>query len=250
MDYNVFKKNVFSQNGEDGILEEIIKRISDVPIEQLNCVEFGAWDGKKFSNTFNLVMQGSRAVYIEGSMVKFQNLLKTAKEFKKIIPINAFVDRLPNTKTSLDNLIKNYVDISDYDILSIDIDSYDLEVWHNHTGYPKIVIIEINSSIKPGIFQWHGSEGAIGNSFSSTLEVAKNKGYNLVCHTGNMIFVRNDLINNLNLSDIDLEFPERLFNWYWVVDITNGKSLFKHILRKITPNFIKDTAKKIMKFNN
>lgn len=248
MDYNIFKKNVFSQNGEDGILEEIIKKISDVPIEQLHCVEFGAWDGKQFSNTFNLVMQGSRAVYIEGSKVKFKDLLETAKEFKKIIPINAFVDRLPNTKTSLDNLIKNHVDMSDYDILSIDIDSYDLEVWHNHTGNPKIVIIEINSSVKPGIFQWHGREGAIGNSFSSTLQVAKKKGYSLVCHTGNMIFVRNDLTSNLNLSDIDLEFPDRLFNWYWVVDITNVKSLCKHILRKVIPNFVKDFIKKLIKF--
>lgn len=248
MDYSLFKKNVFSQNGEDGIINEIIKRITDVPVDQLCCVEVGAWDGKRFSNTFNLVMQGSNAVYIESSKFRFQNLLKTAEKYKKITPINAFVNRLPNTKTSLDNLIKNHVDISDYDILSIDIDSYDLEVWHNHTGNPKIVIIEINSSVKPGIFQWHGREGAIGNSFSSTLQVANNKGYNLVCHTGNMIFVRNDLINNLNLSNIDLAFPERLFNWYWVVDITNGKSLCKHILRKITPNFIKDFAKKIIKF--
>ena len=248
MDYILYKKNVFSQNGEDGIITEIIKKISDVPIDQLCCVEVGAWDGKKFSNTFNLVMQGSKAVYIEGSKFRFQNLIKTAEKYKKIIPINAYVNRLPNTKTSLDNLLKNHIDISDYDVLSIDIDSYDLEVWYNHAGNPKIVIIEINSSIKPGVFQWNGSKDTIGNSFSSTLEVAKKKGYSFVCHTANLIFVRKDLVSNLNLLDIDLEFPERLFDWYWVVDITNGKSILKHFLRKILPNFIKNFAKKIHKF--
>lgn len=42
-------------------------------------MEFGAWDGKHLSNTFALVEQGARAVYIEGDEGRFQDLLETAK---------------------------------------------------------------------------------------------------------------------------------------------------------------------------
>ena len=38
-----FCKNIFSQNGEDGIIEEIIKRLE---LKDLEVCEFGAWDGK------------------------------------------------------------------------------------------------------------------------------------------------------------------------------------------------------------
>ena len=59
-----FRKNIFSQNGEDGIIEEVIKRLE---LKDLEVCEFGAWDGKHFSNTFNLVKNfNARAVYIEG----------------------------------------------------------------------------------------------------------------------------------------------------------------------------------------
>ena len=53
MMFNDFKKNVYSQNGEDGILEEILKKL-DLRKNGW-CCEFGAWDGKRGSNTFNLV---------------------------------------------------------------------------------------------------------------------------------------------------------------------------------------------------
>ena len=44
--------NVFSQNGEDGIIEEILNRLE---IQTGWVCEFGAWDGIYLSNTFNLI---------------------------------------------------------------------------------------------------------------------------------------------------------------------------------------------------
>lgn len=86
-----YKRNFHSQNGEDGILRELINRLG---IHEPNWVcEFGAWDGKHFSNTFRLVEQGWRAVYIEGDSEKFSDLLATASEYKNIVPINEFVLR-------------------------------------------------------------------------------------------------------------------------------------------------------------
>jgi hypothetical protein len=50
-DLSVYEKNITSQFGEDGIIEEVLNRIG---IENASCVEFGAWDGKHFSNTWQL----------------------------------------------------------------------------------------------------------------------------------------------------------------------------------------------------
>ncbi len=56
------------------------------------------------------------------------------------------------------------------------VDSYDLDVWESLENYnPKMVIIEINSSIPPGILQKHGFKTK-GNSFSSALVKEKNNG--------------------------------------------------------------------------
>jgi hypothetical protein len=51
-----YRKNYFSQNGEDGVLEEILSRLD---IKSGWCVEFGAWDGKTFSNTFQRLSRPS-----------------------------------------------------------------------------------------------------------------------------------------------------------------------------------------------
>jgi len=44
--------DTYSQTGEDGIIEKILEHI---PQKDRWCVEFGAWDGRLFSNTCNLI---------------------------------------------------------------------------------------------------------------------------------------------------------------------------------------------------
>lgn len=66
-----YRKNYYSQNGEDGVIEEILKRMG---IKQGWFVEFGAWDGKYLSNTYALVEKGWKGVEIEGDKTKFEKL--------------------------------------------------------------------------------------------------------------------------------------------------------------------------------
>lgn len=196
--YHKYAKNVYSQNGEDGILEEILRRIN---ITNGYVCEFGAWDGKHFSNTFNLIEKGFRGVYIEGDKDKYKDLLLTCKDYPNIIPINAYVEH-NDTVNSLDNLLKSTDIPIDFDVLSIDIDSFDYQVWKSLKLYkPKIVIIEINSGVMtndenhihtPNIYQ--------GTGFRPMYILGIEKGYKFVLHTGNMIFVRNDLFNKLNIN--------------------------------------------------
>ena len=58
MHYNIDKqlidfKNIYSQSGEDGILEEIINRLGNKSDKV--CCEFGASYGIHLSNTYNLI---------------------------------------------------------------------------------------------------------------------------------------------------------------------------------------------------
>lgn len=212
-----FRSNKYSQNGEDGIVAELLKRLE---LDQPGWVcEFGAWDGKHLSNTFALVERGWNAVYIEGDSEKVKDLQDTAKKFPNIIPIEKYIPR----EGGLDNILNDTPIPCDFTLLSIDIDSYDLDIWEGLKKYrPLIVIIEINSSIEPGIMHRH-TEIQAGNSFSSTIDVAIKKGYTAVCHTGNMIFVRDDCFDRLQLPADLKSSPEILFLDSWVPD---SRSLF------------------------
>jgi len=232
-----FRNNVYSQNGEDGVLEEIFKRINVASSNNEKwCVEFGAWDGKHLSNTFHLVEQGWNAVYIEGDKEKYQDLLETVKQYPKIKPINAMVGFEESDSNNLNNLLSGTKIPEDFDLLSIDIDSFDLAVWQCFVGKPKVVIIEINSSIEPGILQWHDGIFCQGNSFSSTIKVAEDKGYMLVCHTGNLVFLREDLVQMIGLDNRSIHFPETLFLNNWLSSKKNNSdniTFFKRLKTKL-----------------
>lgn len=233
-DLKNYSYNKFSQNGEDGIIEELNQRLG---IENQKkdkwCVEFGAWDGIHLSNTFNLITKNWKGVYIEGDSLRYRDLKETQKDHPNIIAINAFVSKENLSKYCLDNILKTTNIPNDFEVLSIDVDSFDLEIWESLKEYsPKVVIIEINSSYPPGIVKWHSDnyKNSNGNSFSATLKVAKNKGYKLAIHTGNMIFVREDLIGLTGIQKKFLTYPELLFNDLWY-SIEKRSIFFKFYLK-------------------
>ena len=244
--FNNFKKNIYSQNGEDGILEEILKKLN----LKINgwCCEFGAWDGKHGSNTFNLVKNfGYKAIYIESDKNKFKNLKKTQKEYPNIFAINETIDKNKNSVNSLERILEKTEIPFDFEILSIDIDSYDLEVWESLEKYkPKIVVIEINSSIKPGIIQRHNLNlKNQGSSFTATVEVGKKKGYLLVCHTGNCIFLKEEFKDKINYNRNLLNNPNILFDVSW---LNKKGSVFKKLFLKLVPFPIIEFTRKIKNF--
>ncbi len=208
-----YRSNTYSQNGEDGILSELNARLG---IRSGEFVEFGAWDGKHLSNTYRLLEEGWSGVYIEGDGERFEALRENMRPFSdRVTIVNSFVSTAG--ENCLDRLLSGTPVRQDFDVLSIDIDSHDWQVWESLRSYqPKIVIIEINSHIPVGIYQVHNGGHAWGSSFSSTVQLGSRKGYTPVCHTGNLIFVRNDLVDKVGLPESERHHPELLFDYGWV----------------------------------
>lgn len=186
---NGFAANVNSQTGEDGIIEKVLESISD---DNRWCVEFGAWDGRYLSNTYNLIAnRGYSAVLVEGDRKKFRQLQKNFRANEKVIPIHAFVGF--EEYDGLDSLLRATDIPVDFDLLSIDIDGNDYHVWAAVKQYrPKVVVIEYNPTIPNPVefVQARDMRVSHGSSILSLDKLAKQKGYELVAATRlNAVFV-------------------------------------------------------------
>lgn len=196
-----YARNITSQYGEDGIIEKVLDIIKD---KNKWCVEFGSWDGRKCSNTYNLIQHKNySAVLIECNPRKFKDLLKTFQGNTKVHPINTFVGF--EDKDCLDAILKRTNIPADFDILSIDIDGNDFHVWERVREYkPKVVVIEFNPSIpnKVEFVQPRDIHVTQGSSILSITKLAKSKGYELIAATKvNAIFVDSKYFGLFDIAD-------------------------------------------------
>jgi hypothetical protein len=201
-----FAKNVTSQKGEDGILARIFEIITP---QNKWCVEFGAWDGKRFSNTYNLITnEGWSGVMIEGSTAKFGELLKTYGENPNVVCVNGMVHPAAGADSLEDHLSRTRIP-KEFDLLSIDIDGNDYHVWESVSAYrPRVVVIEYNPTIPNDIVFVQERDLMInqGCSLRALVELGKERGYELACATGfNGIFVAKDDFAKLNIADNDID---------------------------------------------
>lgn len=182
-------KNVFSQNGEDGILEKIFELIG---VTTKTCVEFGAWDGFHLSNTANFWTRGWKGVLIEGMESRYKDLKKNVGNYDCIC-VNAFVTR--SGESSLESILeKNGINF-DIDLLSIDIDGDDYYILESLVHLkPRVIVCEYNPTVPASadIYAAYGSN--FGASVGALTRLAATKGYSLVALTEtNCIFVLNTL---------------------------------------------------------
>ena len=216
-------KNIYSQSGEDGIIREILLRLSKKISLSKWCVEFGAWDGIHLSNTCNLLKSDDySAVLIEADPVKYKQLCTNFPE-DKIHKICQFVgfsgDQL------LDNILSKTPIPTDFDFLSIDIDGCDYYILESLQIYrPKVICIEYNPTIPNELEFVQEKDFSIshGSSALSIFKLAQQKNYRLVAVTRlNLILVREDVaaivepeFRNLNDLRDDSEFKTYLFVGY------------------------------------
>jgi hypothetical protein len=195
-----YASNIHSQFGEDGIINHILEVLG---ISEGWFCEFGAWDGKYLCNCRVLFEKGFKGVFIESDTEKFVELEENYKA-TLVETINRKVGLQGN---SLDKILLKTVLPYDFDILSIDIDGNDYQIWESLEFYrPKVVVIESNHTFGYNIefIQKYG-EDCIGASALSLYKLGKLKNYTLVCYNIiNCFFVRNDLMKHFNLN---LNFP-------------------------------------------
>jgi hypothetical protein len=215
-----FQKNGYSQNGEDGLIQEILARISKKhPINKW-CVEFGAWDGVYLSNTCRLIREeGYSAVLIEGDSQKVKQLEANFPQ-ANVHKLCKFVS-VEGEKT-LENLLAKTPIPHDFDFLSVDIDGMDYHVLDSFKAYkPKIICIEFNPTI-PNILDFvqpRDFSVKQGSSASALVRLANSKGYALVEATQcNLLFVIQDLVDgvvdqSVRLQDVNLagNHPQFIF---------------------------------------
>jgi hypothetical protein len=191
---------VYSQNDEDGIIQEIFRRIG---VQDHTFIEFGVAIGNE-CNTAKLLLEGWRGLWVEassefadairrnlGSMIGDRGPLK----FKKA-SVNA---------ENVNDLFASAGLIGDIDLLSIDIDYNDYWVWKAiNSVRPRVVVIEYNAIFRPPMSvtvpydphkTWDGTSYG-GASLEALVRLGRSKGYRIVgCSFSgvNAFFVRDDL---------------------------------------------------------
>lgn len=221
-----FSANKYSQFGEDGIIEEIFRRIG--PSNKI-CVEFGAWDGFHLSNTCLLWKEQNWTSYlIEGDINKYELLRSKTAKYPKVNAIHRFI--CPEGSNRIDNILtENGVDAS-FELLSIDVDGDDLHIFHSLNQFiPKVVVIEFNPTIPPYMEFTQEKGDCIGSSAKSILKVAQAKGYKLAANTdANLILVHSDYFEQLEIKEVNLKLAFNTKYLRNIVESFEGENFLSH----------------------
>ena len=199
----------YSQLDEQQRLEKIFVSIG---IKHHKCLEFGAGDGKTYSNTRHFVEN-----------MKFDGM------FWDVNPRGEGVFKEIVTAENINFLHEKYGMEMYYDLLSIDIDGNDYWVWKELRYQPRVVIIEFNGQIEKNKsvtieydtqFKFD-STVYHGASWNALLKLGQEKGYELVDSTAlNMIFVLKSEIGKMTFGHLDYtvkrSFPNDKLNRKWI----------------------------------
>lgn len=173
--FHKYRKDYFaSQNGEEGLLIETVRRLG---IDEGRSVEIGGSDGLYCSNTALLIKDHLwRGLFVESDYDLYNQCVSNWEDNPRVRYQCSHVDG-----RNINAFVKD-----DCDLLSLDTDGGDYEIFKGLQVRPKIVIMEIDSSIPPNQ-QGFNSDGAAG--YWSGVEMGLQKGYFLLCHTGNLVLV-------------------------------------------------------------
>jgi hypothetical protein len=221
---NRFGAKYFSQNDEDGITLEIVKRLG---IGAGTFAELGVGNGLE-NNTLILLANGWRGFWIGGEDLDFNHKLNP----QRFAFFKAFVS-LENVAILMQQGFKN-IATNELDVLSLDLDGNDYyfakELLKNGV-LPKLFIIEYNAKFPPPIkwaitynanHLWDGTD-YFGASLALFSELLTEFSYTLVCcnaATGsNAFFVGNEYLSYFpdvpkNIDDIFVGCHYQLYQRY------------------------------------
>jgi hypothetical protein len=192
---------VFSQFGEDGILQYLIRTIGAHPD---TFVEIGTGDYRESNTRFLVQNNNWRGLVIDGGEAHLKFVLGTGMAWRHDVePVSAFV-----TRENINDLIRDNGFTGPVGVLSIDVDGNDYWLWEAvETVDPAIVVMEYNALFGPEATisvpydpafvnsEAHYSQLYFGASLGAFVHLANERGYRFVgCSSNgaNSFFVRDD----------------------------------------------------------
>ncbi len=199
---------VFSQYGEDGILQYLIQETAILHKER-TFVEFGVQSYSEANTRFLLMNNHWKGLIIDGSQQYMDSVRRSDIYWRyDLTAKHAWIDR-----DNINRLIEDGGFCGDNGILSIDIDGNDYWVWERiEVVNPVIVVVEWNSVFGDAhaitipydpLFQREKAHYSClywGASIRAFEHLAAIKGYALICSNSagnNLFFVRQDRLGRL-----------------------------------------------------
>lgn len=213
---------VFSQFGEDGILQYLIRE-TGITRKETTFIEFGVQNYSEANTRFLLMNDYWRGMIIDGNKQCIDSVRnQDIYWLHDLTAVHAWIER-----DNINQLISDAGFSGDLGILSIDIDGNDYWVWERiEVVNPVIVVVEWNSVFGPShsisvpydpTFQRekaHYSNLFWGSSISALSRLAARKGYVLLGSNtagNNLFFVRNDRIGRLKPLSVAEAYVESRF---------------------------------------
>jgi hypothetical protein len=200
---NSYEYKVFSQWGEDGIIQHLIKSLE---IKNKTFIEFGVEDFTESNCRFLLMNDNWRGFVVDGSLSNIEKIKKSYFYWR--YDLNAFHAFI--TKNNINEILQHSAFDKDIGILSIDIDGNDWFILEAISFYqPRILICEYNDVFgkdraisvpyDPQFIRTerHYSNLYFGASIAAMTYLANKKGYALVgvnSNRNNAFYVRKDLL--------------------------------------------------------
>ena len=198
---------VFSQFGDDGIVEYLVSRIG-VPRERERFVEIGVEDYSEANTRFLLVHRNWSGLIVDRGDAHVRAVSASPLMWRHDIrPVAARVDR-----ENVNELLREHGFAHDLGLLSIDVDGNDYWVWEAVEADPLVVVVEYNSLFGAGRAvtvpydtdfdrtRAHHSNLYFGASLAALERLGAAKGYRLVGSNSagnNAFFVRADVAGDL-----------------------------------------------------
>lgn len=197
-----FEHQVYSQNGEDGILTEIFNRIG---ITSRTFVEIGVGDGRE-NNTAMLLAGGWSGLWLEGDRKcasAIRNHFAPLLTSGKLKLTEGFI-----TAENVSGLLAQAGTPVEMDLLSVDIDRNTYYIWEALAEYkPRVLVVEYNATMPAELNwkvdyranEWFDGSFYYGASLKAYELLGRKRGYTLVgcdlCGV-NAFFVRDDLVGD------------------------------------------------------
>ena len=181
---------------------------------------------------------------IEADAQRFNDLVNNYRDNRLVICVNRAVDTGLN---NLGSILRTYGK-DHLDFLSIDIDGLDYEILEALEIRPRVLCVEVNAGHSPDTearLDRDIAKNNVGQPLDVFVQIAKQKGYDLVCYTGNAFFVFHDIDIGLSIPILSSKqayqsfldhLPSPAREWLYLVNLGVVTPHFRYANSYLTPS--------------